>query len=439
MPEILGALTNMMAGWKDDADFRQKIALQHEIVHYLQDLLTGAGYWDYLVAHDRVSKHLKDARMASWMIKYGAPPPEDWKSHDAEMTSELIMVRSDDQPIGRRESFAAAMEREVGEVDEDDTGPYHIENLLEGEAVATVWLQYRDLQMTKSQKEIADANRSFFDPTAMAPSYRLTIGHMIFLIDRLIDKGTTVDADDRAGKVIKVAYELLVFLVDLACAHPSPSLISKIPSVSKGDFEPGLKFVRLARALQSMPDQDTEDFVAAFAENDVIRSEELLLKSCKFPYPPSRSIYTDWMSIFEERMKSDDDDRLLRLRAYCCQRRLEVPDSCQRKTLASFVIHQVPLYFINPDGINSIAFSWEYLNPEESSPFMADLLRHQRDWGVVDFFLRGESFVCPLAEANLCDARTAQCLTGISKVVQFPSESVCSVRSGLSAASFSLD
>src|SRR6476659_8349610 len=46
--KILAAFSAGFAPWTDDVEFRSIVAMIHEIAHYLQDVTTGIGNWDFL-------------------------------------------------------------------------------------------------------------------------------------------------------------------------------------------------------------------------------------------------------------------------------------------------------------------------------------------------------------------------------------------------------
>src|SRR5262249_47370985 len=140
------------------------------------------------------------------------------------------------------------------------------------------------------------------------------------------------------------------------------------------DFEPGLKCVRLARSLQRMSEADLARFGEAYSAHDMWLAEDLLLKNCAYSYPHSREIYEDWKAHLDE-IAAVDDDRLVRLRAYSCQRRLQEPFFASFKRISGFLEHKLPLFILNNKGLQSLAFSWDYLDPEENQMLAVDLLR----------------------------------------------------------------
>src|SRR5262249_35195111 len=117
MPESLAGLTQELAHWSSNVDFRRKIAFHHEVVHYLQDLLTGVGYWDFLVRRNYAKKILGVARFASWLPGQSLPLKTNgvYEEHKNALCRELIMTRSDEQPRDRRQAFAMSLAAEAAE------------------------------------------------------------------------------------------------------------------------------------------------------------------------------------------------------------------------------------------------------------------------------------------------------------------------------------
>jgi hypothetical protein len=66
-------------------------------------------------------------------------------------------------------------------------------------------------------------------------------------------------------------------------------------------------------------------------------------------------------------------------------------------------------------------------------------MQYNRDLALIDYYFDTGQFICPFAEANVCDAALAACRAGLTKPNQFPQTSDCLVRHSLETAGFKMD
>lgn len=432
----MAGLAQGLSSWDSNAAFRAMIAFHHEIVHYLQDTLTGVGHWDFLVRQRYILKLNTLARKYSYDQTLTIPYKSDAaRSMISEMRGQLVMLPTPKVPVTRRNRVANEL-RSLGAEHLNPEQPIEqallIESILEGEAAATVAIQLIRLvkRMPKPQLAIANQNRSLWAPYYMDKRYGQTIWFFLSSLDTVFGAGHDKSLN---GAYREIYYRLMVFFVDLGCAYPPPGLVEG-SGLRPSDYEPGIRIARMFKTFLFLNDSETEQFMnALFRENDVVRAETLLLKRCALPYLSSSRIYQAWADLFAQMMKSDDD-RLLLLRHDACRRRVDDPSVGIHKDLFTAVDKQIPIYFMTPRGLNSHHFSLEHLESEEFSMMVGDLMRHNRDLASMDFFFEDGRFVCPLAEARMCSTRIPECTSGLGTLNQLPSSLDCRVRDALADA-----
>lgn len=433
LPQVLAAHSVATAPWGSGAGFRESVGLYHEVVHYLQDGLTGIGHWDYLIRRRYYPQLLGLARNLSHdsalRVPYTTGPGAQLVRR---MVEELVFVPTKRLSPERQTQLASALGAlPFKQVDPSIRveAPFLIENILEGEAVATVASFLLDLQMTEEQGEIATMHRDLFAPDEMTPPYWATWS---FVRDSLGATFFGGDSQQSLGK-LRVGYELLAFFVDLACAYPTPEQL-KAKGLTRTDCEPGVKLARLFWSFLNLDDTDTKMFLnSLFRNGDPGRAEALVLSRTAFPYPSSTEVYEQWAGLFAGLLKKDDD-RTLRIRLLACLRRLWRSKQCYYKHLMNVVDLKLPIFFMTSNGVSSYAFLFDHVEPKERGKLMADLLRQNRDIALVDFFFHEGRFSCPLAEAQVCSAATDDCRGKIASVDDLPQSPACLVRNGLHAA-----
>ncbi len=437
-----------IAGWKTNAEFREFIAFNHEMVHYFQDLLTGIGHWDYLVRREYQPKLLTLARDLSWEQIESFLVGEEWNypyctdkviSLKKRLEDDLIYLPSSKYPPSRRAALAKAISSIPGMQIMSDEKPveqaFLIENILEAEAVAITALQMFNILPSANnlQSEIAILHKSLFVPYYMSDQYATTIWFVLGSIKATF--GINSDEVEKNIVITQMCFHVLTFLVDLACAHPSPYLLIR-ENLSKLDYEPGLKLARLLRVFLYLDVKETEKILElVLKDKDFLQAETMLLSKCKYPYLSSAQIYSDWCNVFTNMMEQDDN-RILKLRYKACKYRVSQPNTFVYKDFGISIDAKIPLFFLTPFGLESNGFDWDYLDYDEWTMLTADIMRNRKELSLVNFFFGTGRFVCPLAETQSCDAATPNCFSGITATSQFPRAPNCLVRDGLEQASW---
>jgi hypothetical protein len=443
-------IAGMIAGrvsWQTPVEFRAWVCLTHELTHYLQDLTTGVGHWDHVARERRSAELLGRARCHSGpraTLPVGSVRASDVKTHALEsetldlvgrLRAELLFVQSAATPSERQsapKSRAAPLL-----VPRACLSSYAIEALLEGDAAAVALRQVINIDAaTREQWEIMKDNVGVWLPDAMPDEYAALLNDAIALAQHLWGDGYEELRGQERDAFLTLSAKMLGFLVDVACAHPSAELLTR-QDADATDYEPGLRYVRMAAAIGAMNEGEVAAFFDAMRV-DAERAEALLVERSGHAYLPSRSVYEDWAERFEAMSAADPGARIAQLRAHCCRIRLDRPDAWTDKSLWSVLEHELPFYVLGPDGLTSLGQQWAHLDPGEAAVIYNDLMWNGVKLGLHDLFFETGRFVCPLARARTCDAATDACSRGLRRTSAFPPSPGCQVRQGLEGQGFDL-
>jgi len=399
----------------------------HEIAHYFQDLTTGMGAWDFLQQRSNVAKCYGYLQAAQSVEIPGVreamilAAQEQMKS----LSSECAFVPIRDYPVEFKQRLQDKISTAIGKrLPEEDMAPFLVENMLESEAAAVTYSAIRDLGMTDEQWEIAKDSSSLWLLAGMPEPYRHTFELIAAIFERWMG-GSMSELREQYGRgVVDFFDRLMIFVIDLCWAFPDPDYF-RDSGVQRCEYEPGLKLARLLVRLQTMTSTEAGIFQQALV-NDIDKAEELLIAKCGFSYRSARQVYQAW-SRFLEKVSESDDNRLLRARREVCELRAKQPALVWDKHLANFLDAKIDLHYM-ADGIQTYWTSPHFLDPDETSIVVADLMSLNRDLLMADYLTNRSSFVCPMAESRICDAATETCKTGITDPKQFPETKVCSVR-----------
>jgi hypothetical protein len=408
-------------------------------------MLTGVGCWYYLIRRSSLDTMRDSARNLSHVsglsLPYGSqalPAPQIRDARD-QLLNGSIYIPTTRLSTAQRHELIEAIRLCIGvDLPKGEEEPFLVESLLEAEAAAVVCMQILTLKRSQLQYEISRDNSPLWMPGKMGDPYSATLLLFFDAMNRAGGDEASVQAvinKDSLG-VMGVMCRLAAFFLDLSCAHPSPRLLAKL-GLSRSEFNPGIKFLRLLRSMQKLSDENTRDFFNAFSKDDYGAMEELLLKDGSFVYLPSREIYEDWRGVFQE-LAQNDDSRSLKLRLEACESRLSCPSACVIKALWGFLQHKTPIFANTPNGFRSWNDKWEYFDPTEGTTLLVDILRDENQLALADYFFETGSYVCPLGALQVCGAAESVCRSGITQNSQFPPVPGCKVRADLVADKFSL-
>jgi hypothetical protein len=427
---ILSAATHGLGSWSTNAEFREVIAFEHEIVHYFQDMLTGVGHWDFLKRREYHRGLLGLARQLSYLDEGLLPYKIDAAvALKQELLNEIIFVPNAKLSENRRNEIVrefTALPHQVLNEEKRIEELLFVENIFEAEAVATVALRILNLSMNEVQGEIALQQKDLFVPSYMDEQYNLTLSLIFRSMDNVF--GGDWNEEQKRGYLI-IQYKVACFFIDLACAHPSPQLAAR-GLLSKYDYEPGIKMARLLNVFLHLSDKNRKQFFASLLrDEDFIGAEKIILQDSDYGYQASEQIYADWVDLFSK-ILTVDDNYIIKLRKRACQMRIS-SFNVGKKSLDSVIKYQLPMFFYNQSGINSYRTSMEDLDPTEGTILFADLMKNHRDIALIDFFFETGRFICPLAEGRICKVSIPACSSGITSLDQYPLSPDCTVRHSL--------
>jgi hypothetical protein len=418
---MLGANT---APWKNAVEFRATLSFLHEIVHYLQDVGTGVGHWDYLIRQHYIPEILQKSRAASW-----ASPDQRYPSLEAlrvasEMHEKLLFVPFRHMSQNRvREMVGRICALEEGtKITVDNEIDVSVEAMLESEAAWLAVEQVLGLGGSDEQLEVLTSEKSLFDLRSMGRQYwapRDTIHHELL----------GFAGDDNSFDKMRFSNAALAMLVDIACAHPSPELLKK-KELDLVDCAPPVRFIRMVKAIYAADQKDGDELGAAIAARDFGKLEEVLLRKCPVRYPRSDEVYEDWkahLSTFRSK------DETVSLRITSCDRRLEAPERAGLKNLDSLLLggeaRGLPIFLQTDGGLLTLFFAWRHLpGSDVEQRLRGDMAVHDRDMRLAELATDGEAFRCPLAEMRRCHVVEPRCLAGMKDLDLLPSSKECLVR-----------
>jgi hypothetical protein len=432
------------APWDTAGEFRAVAAYLHELVHYLQDVQTGVGHWDYCAREANLPKLLM---WAQWRLGLDAtesdefentPWQENLTGDQGKLQEELVFVPNLVFPTERRarliEMLKASNEKQLKAGAELHFLP---ESLLEAEAVATTYLQLSHMRMSDPQYAIWEDNRELFTPGHLTETYDGPLHEFIGFMRQLFgDQEHERLRQQAPDNYFDYILRLMIFLIDLALTYPPQALLAA-RSQDRTEYEPGLKFMRLLHAFEGIAPTEGELFPAAYRQGDYATAERCLLGGCTYPYATSQEVCQAWLDEFSRRAQSSDNG-LLDLRKRTCEHRLDSKSmrSCIYKDLESVVFngHSAPP-MQTPKGFVYTLLGDDIVNPKFAIR-MVDTQWEAAVWRLVDHFAERRPFVCPFTAS--CAGEVVACSTGIRRSHEFPPERDCRIRQFLQKHKFAI-
>jgi hypothetical protein len=235
------------AAWRTDAEFRQTVAVLHELVHYQQDLTTGVGHWDYVQRKSANRWLLSVARTASRIR--GLPKSLFTNSdHAKNFFLDAFNKSLFNEWPSQREREQADLREVISKnpAYHPDAADYiSMETILETEAILSVFSYISTLPLSPEQTSTADNNSSIYVPPLMPLKYRRLFNS---IHNSMTDK-LALDTDedfsifvDAHPNTLTALYDFYLWIVDSCLAYPPPSYFDRT-----GDdplmFHPGIKLL----------------------------------------------------------------------------------------------------------------------------------------------------------------------------------------------------
>jgi hypothetical protein len=342
-------------------------------------------------------------------------PAENWSSTRAEEFKKALLENPSVSPSALTESTIL-----------DDLS---LTSLFEGEAALIVAQHLSNLPLSQEQYEIASDNDHLWSLVKVSGPYtrliKLALPSLLNYFD--IERGS------KAAE-LHLVYHIISLMIDLASAYPTPDLL-ETSALAKYYYEPGIRFMWLLNTLLDFDTATSDAFISAIIRGPY-EAEAVLLQYCKVPYPPSLDIYHSWQTLLSK-ISEEDDDRVAEMRKQACVARAEKPRLYQ-KELSTFFDAGLQINYINDTGIQSYYTNGPFFPSDDKfKELVVDILKESRDLSLVEAFVGRAQYVCPLASAQICEARAPDCLSGISNLGCLPGAG-CSVRSSLENTGFIL-
>jgi hypothetical protein len=425
--ELLASNVAGSSGWESTADFRERTAFTHEMVHYLQDLSTGLGHWDHVQRLALVTKVFPDLSRET----PGSGPRDLVAARHARAwtASRLRFVPDAAFPYARAERMRGAMGLPAAVPGDDgvDLMAYRPEGLLEAEAMAVTALMVLGSARNGPDHEMAFDERTLWHPDDLAPIYQATWDDFLPLFLSEMGEGAERRFEENNRTWITVGFRLLAFLIDLACAHPDPRRIRSEADLAA--HEPGTRFLAFCRALHGLDGGPTTLFYEHFSNGRLDEAEDVLLSGCDRGYPPSRQVYGEWVEYYDTMAESEDLplDPVTRLRRAVAEVRAATHLLGSWKTIWTFLDHEIPIMVITAGGIESTQTGHYAVDPEAVPALVREAYLQVLDVRMVDYYLTGAPVTCPRATMQVCDAATPRCRAGLRAAADFPAQG-CLVR-----------
>ena len=440
--KILAAFSAGFAPWTDDVEFRSIVAMIHEIAHYLQDVTTGIGNWDFLARSETmglVFYLLKQryAFIAANEFRLARPYQQLLDNELNELRDKLVFVDKLRLPEPRKALLAKKISQVIGAaVSVDRIGPYLLENLLEADAVATTMKVLLRFESTDKEWEFATDNVSLWRLGDMPEVYTESLVDFLAIYERWMGDPLAEQRHQSKQSPLAIFLGLFSFLVDIACAYPSPAFFASTEK-DRAEFEPGLKYFRLLVSMQRFNPQQVQRFWDGYHSDHLSETETALLENCAFPYPTTGDIYSDWAQYLAQK-RASDDSRLLKMREQNSLYRAAHPDSGRCKALHSLLENKSHLIYVRSGGMVFHGTSGDFFDEKERGFYFADVSKINRDMALSEYLVHSKLFICPLAEMNVCTAVTEQCTQGLSNAQEFPIDG-CLIRKAVETSGISLE
>lgn len=405
-----------VGNWTNDESFRAFVSVAHELVHYLQDLTTGVGHWDFVQRQHATQRALTDLRARTW----GLDPHYTLDAAVAATQLQAFAEASvrNQYPLRQpqaREALVQALSTYL-QYSPGEEQDYDLALLLELDAALSVYCGLSELQLTPAQRAIRDRNRKMWWPLDMAPAYRRPFEALLHAFALMMNGGRALD-EHAMDAALKVSCSLIPVLLDSAFAYPPPTYFDAHPA-DRPHFEPGLRLVRTLRRIQ-------EEGVLESVHAKSNSLDEATRQTVEYTYPSVVDVYTDWAAYL-----AGGNGALQAWRRELAQEHAAKPLVAARRRASSFLERDIPLFLQAPDGKTHI-IQTQRLLLDQGGRLYYSLLAAERDLQLFALALdrSPKGYVCPYDQHD-CNGYTAQCSIGLRSIRMFPRKQ-CNVRESL--------
>lgn len=424
---IAAQVMNSAGQWADEQEFVSFVAILHEFVHCQQDVGTGCGHWDDLARTQMQSALFTQARNQSW----DPALPHPLNAADAHVLATSYAESSVFNLYRRRKPNALrALRAELTLLPQYRDGSeadFSVDALFELDAVIAVKKIVERLHVDEASRALVDRGRNLYAPLDMSAPYRQPFEAMLGYFQYLLYQNEReLDLDD-VDSLLDALEAMLPLLLDIAFAHPPPAYFVGAQKDDRAHFEPGVRLLRVMRALHAARNTPLHDLEQ--------RVERIARDTEAYRYPSLRSTYEAWA---EELRPKAGSDAVAAWRLEQCEVRLKAAHALERRSLANFVSHDIPLMLDSPQWTGQ-----RMLDPGRLSRDGGKLYNDIRDaesaMALAQWCLGGSpaGYVCPHAGGQWCDAAGPACRSGIDAPWKLPAEG-CKIRRALGGWGFRL-
>jgi hypothetical protein len=433
---ITRAIAGAAAGtlpFESAMQMRTTLAVLHELVHLAQDVGTGIGAHDQVITRDPTSRIIDQGR---WLITRHDDPP--YRAVGERMLAQytqrpwVIQLRSDlailrDATVGLRQlrgkpwlmpGTRRVLDEMLGvQVPDEDLRLYSLRALLECQAASNVYRTVATSRVSDAGAMLLqqDEMKLLWMPELMGEEYYGPLLDIAQAFDRNIDEEGL--AKGFLGYVL-----VLNWAVDLVCAYPPEGLACQL-QIDGDLFNPVVRFILMLRAFTQMTDHHFQAIADALIQHEMSIAEEILANYMPVAYPTTQSVYEAWLQELQPLAASDEwDAPLFRMRMAMIKARLDgLPTGLPQAAMSEVPIQTL----VQNAGIRGILWGQDLIQEDMREA----LLLRNVDRELLNLIYEDEGrYRCPFGRAHVCPGRLPHCLSGLTRIDQFPSEDACEVR-----------
>lgn len=422
---------------ENDKEARELISFLHEFVHYAQDLDTGVGHWDDYLRRRWLPEcvvNLRGPGSSSTALPFPQSHPDEDLNGDLSyarglygglISDQQLFRRDRTMPAARAEAIARIVNEDLGtDYGADETANLWPEALFEGEAAATVYSLLLKGKVESDRRELLTDISDLWDFFKLPGVYQSSFQLYMSAFDGIPDDPEWLP---------ETAFDWFSTLVDIACAYPSPASFQRHRDVDRAQFEPGIKFLRMVRALA----ERGREVEQAIEEPETL--ERILLDTMSFRYPTAREVYADWADWLDKAVDNSAGVArpVLIVRRDSARRRAAKTPIVPAKTPMRLTIAQLPLLMVDNQGPHQTWQGRIVFDQERQAALVADSMYDAMVTELVAAMLDTGRFRCPLAVAGYCRSAQEGCRR-IKDLRHLPGAPACHVRDMLEVNGYHL-
>jgi hypothetical protein len=427
-----GARTNR-AMWKSAQELDWLLLFLHEAAHFMQDLSTGAGNWDFFKRARAIGplRYLSSHYMDDTSHIPGDDLGPEWYTvYSREWTVEPRAGAWSDGP--ELERYLQTRDAILSSVDNHHrslitewlwpkegraSGETARTELFEADAHCSVSLFIGGMSKSSAQMDLilqSSIAREWFNNTN-GEAHRIHEIPLELLREthvgiRLSSRYSTINQSRAIAMMINL-------LASLSLAVPPPVTDSPLP-----DFYPEIKFTDLLGALTKMDSDNAEIFWKKLDDSELDDAEQLILPYCQIKYPRIKDVENRWCYYMDDAVDHLDgaEKFLLQYRIQCCRHNATTATHYYSRSICDILSSGSLITGISVRQGKVMAFGG--VSKKELVLNLEALTTYNLHWDIARLTLNREIFDCPLDDFHQCAVSTKSCKAGHTRVQQFPLE-----------------